>query len=74
MEILADLRERPSGPTRISRAVNLSYDRCSEMLKELESRGLIIRSEADGHDSYGVTPAGSRLVDDWSSVWKRLNP
>ena len=74
MEILAELRERPSGRTRLSRVVNLSYDKCVELLRELESKGLVTRSSDEGHDTYGTTPAGYQLVDDWNVLWQRLKP
>ncbi|HME18686.1 MAG TPA: winged helix-turn-helix domain-containing protein [Nitrososphaerales archaeon] len=72
MEILAELRERPSGPTRISRVVNLSYDTCVEILRELEAKGLTVRAKQDGHDVYSTTPDGYRIVDDWNKLWQRL--
>jgi predicted transcriptional regulator len=74
MEILAELRERPSGPTRISRVVNLSYDTCVEILRELEGRGLVVKTTQDGHDLYSTTPDGYRIVDDWNRLWERLKP
>jgi predicted transcriptional regulator len=74
MEILAELRERPSGPTRVSRVVNLSYDTCAEILKELEARGLVIKATEAGHDVYSATPDGYRIVDDWNRLWERLKP
>jgi predicted transcriptional regulator len=74
MEILAELIERPSAKTRISRVANLSYDKCVEILSELEERGLVIKSMQDGHEFYGVTPDGSQVVDDWTKLWRRLNP
>jgi len=74
MEILAELRERPSGPTRISRVTNLSYDTCAEMLRELEGKGLTVRTVQEGHDVYSTTPDGYRIVDDWNRLWERLKP
>jgi predicted transcriptional regulator len=72
MAVLAELRERPSLPTRISRVANLSYDKCMEILGELEARGLLRRASRDGHDVYGVTEDGYQLVEDWSKLWRRL--
>jgi predicted transcriptional regulator len=74
MEILAELIERPSGKTRISRVANLSYDKCVEILLELEGRGLVAKSTREGHEIYGVTPDGSQIVNDWTKLWRRLNP
>lgn len=74
MEILAELRERPSGPTRISRVVNLSYDTCLDILRELEGKRLAVKATQDGHDLYSTTPDGYRVVDDWNKLWERLKP
>ena len=74
VEILAELRGRPSGPTRVSRVANLSYDKCVEFLGALEARGLVARETSDGHVIYRTTPEGYRLVEDWESVWRRLMP
>ena len=74
MEILSALIERPCGRTRLSRVANLSYDKCVEMLSELEVRGLVNRSTQDGHEVFGATPDGSQVVDDWTKLWRRLNP
>ncbi len=74
VEILAELRERPSGRTRISRVANLSYDKCVEILRELESRGLVVKTSHEGHDTYSTSQAGSQIVDDWNRLWVRLRP
>jgi predicted transcriptional regulator len=74
MDILAELVVRPSGRTRISRVANLSYDKCVEILTELEVRGLVTRSTQEGHDVYGVTLDGCQIVEDWAKLWRRLNP
>jgi predicted transcriptional regulator len=74
VEILSELRDRPSGPTRMSRVANLSYDTCVEILKELEAKGLVRREAKEGHDVFSTTPAGFQVVDDWTRVWERLRP
>lgn len=74
VEILAELRERPSGPTRLSRAANLSYDKCVEILGELATRGLVRKTSQDGHDVYGTTPDGYQVAEDWNKVWEKLKP
>ncbi len=74
VEILSELRERPSGRTRLSRVTNLSYDKCVEILRELEAKGLVRKAAHEGHNVYGATPDGSQVVDEWSRLWARLMP
>ena len=74
VEILSELRERPSGRTRLSRVMNLSYDKCVEILHELESKALVTKVTVDGHENYSVTQAGYQIVDDWSKLWEKLKP
>ena len=74
VEILAELRERPSGPTRISRVANLSYDKCVEILTELEARGLVRKESREGHDVYSTTPDGFQVAEDWNKLWAKLRP
>ena len=74
VEILSELRERPSGRTRISRVANLSYDKCVEILRELELKGLVRRATQDAHDVYSTTPDGYQVAEDWSRLWAKLKP
>jgi predicted transcriptional regulator len=74
VEILAELRERPSGRTRLSRAANLSYDKCVEILRELEAKGLVRKDSEEGHDVYRTTPEGYQVVEDWNKLWGKLRP
>jgi len=72
--ILWELAERPSQPTRLSRACNLSYDVCVEILNELEARGLILKSNEDGHEVYHATKDGYQWVLDFGKVWEKVYP
>ncbi len=72
VEVLSELRERPSGRTRLSRVTNLSYDKCVETLRELEARGLVAKAAREGHDVYSATPSGYQVVEDWNRLWQRL--
>jgi predicted transcriptional regulator len=74
VEILAELGERPCGPTRLSRATNLSYDKCVEILAELEGRGLVRKDAQDGHSVYSTTPEGFQVAVDWNRLWAKLRP
>jgi len=74
VELLAELSERPSGPTRLSRVGNLSYDTCAEILNELEAKGLVRKESKDGHDIYSTTPSGYQTLEDWNKAWERLKP
>ncbi len=74
VEILSELRERPSGRTRLSRVANLSYDKCVEILRELESKGLVSKVVQDGHDVYKTTQDGYQVAEDWNRLWQRLKP
>ena len=70
-EIVWELAERPSQPTRVSRACNLSYDLCVEMLNELEARGLVLKKIEEGHEVYHATPDGCQWVLEFKRVWER---
>ncbi|MDG6898778.1 MAG: hypothetical protein JRN24_03460 [Nitrososphaerota archaeon] len=72
--ILWELAERPSQPTRLSRACNLGYDVCVEMLNELEARGLVLKTTEEGHEIYHATKEGSQWVLDFGKVWERVYP
>ncbi len=74
VEILSELRDRPSGPTRLSRAANLSYDKCAEFLHELESKGLVRKDVQDGHEVYSTTPEGYQVAEEWTKLWEKLRP
>ncbi len=74
VEILSELRDRPSGRTRLSRVTNLSYDKCVEILRELEARGLVTKAGQYGHDIYSTTPDGYQVVEDWNRIWEKLKP
>lgn len=73
-KILWELAERPSQPTRVSRACNLSYDVCIEILNELEARGLVSKATEDGHEVYHTTRDGYQWVLDFDKVWERVYP
>jgi len=73
-KVLWEVAERPSNPTRVSRACNLNYDVCVEVLNELEARGLIVKKMGDGHEVYHATPEGYQWVLDFNKVWERVYP
>lgn len=74
VDILGRLHEQKMGPTRLSRFCNLSYDKCVEMLGELEARALVRKEIVEGHDIYGITQEGYQTVEDFSKVWRRVYP
>ena len=73
-KVLWELAERPSQPTRLSRACNLSYDVCIEILNELEACGLVSKAAEDAHGVYHATQDGYQWVLDFDKVWKRVYP
>ena len=73
-KVLWELAERPSYPTRLSRVCNLSYDVCSEVLRELEARGLVSKAVEEGREVYHATSEGYQWVLDFDKVWERVYP
>lgn len=74
MDVLGRLIGCPSGPTKLSRICNLAYDRCVEILAELEARGLVKKESEEGRDVYSVTPDGYKITEDWRKIWERVYP
>lgn len=74
MEILSVLREGPRGPTRLAQAVGISFDAFTVYAKEVESRGFVTKSVADGHELYTISSEGNQLLLDWQKVWEKISP
>jgi predicted transcriptional regulator len=73
-EILTVLAEGPTGPTKLSRAVNLPYDRLPQYLDTLLSGGMIRKETRDGHEEYSMTAVGFQLLSDIDRVLSALKP
>ena len=73
-KVLWELAERPSQPTRVSRACNLGYDVCIEILNELETKGFVSKATEEGHEVYHATQEGYNWALDFKKVWEKVYP
>jgi predicted transcriptional regulator len=74
MEIIGRLVAQPCGPTRLSRICNLGYDKCVEMLTELERKGFVKKEIVDSHEIYSATPDGFQVAEDFARLWRKVYP
>jgi len=74
MEILDLLLDGPKGPSRVSQAMGLNFNKFLEFASFLQSKGLIRTEVQDGHEIYFITQQGTDLNGDWKKVWTRLSP
>ncbi len=74
MEILDLLLDGPKGPSRISQAMGLNFNKFLEFASFLKAKELIKMEVKDGHELYFITQQGSELNGDWKKVWNRLAP
>ena len=74
MQILAYLLDGPQGPSRISQALNLNFNKFLEFATYLESKRVIRREVQDGHDLYFVTPEGVEVYHGWETFYKKFGP
>ena len=73
-EILAVLAEGSIGPTKLSRKVNLSYDRLPPYLDKLVAKGAVRRGTRDGREEYTLTPMGADLLATLQKALDILEP
>lgn len=73
MEILDLLLDGPRGPSRLSQAMGLNFNKFLEFASFLETKQLIRIEEQDGHELYFITQQGSDLNHDWKKVWNKLS-
>lgn len=69
-EILLALTKRPLGKTKLCLHANMPLDRCSDLLIELESYGLIYKVKEDYKDLYGISEAGYVYVGLYEKLLK----
>jgi predicted transcriptional regulator len=74
MEILDLLLDGPRGPTRLSQAMGLNFNKFLEFATFLKARELIRSVDQEGHELYFITQKGPELNNDWKRVWNRLAP
>ena len=72
MEILGLLLEGPKGPSRLSQALNLNFNKFLDFAVFLESRHFIRRETQEGHDLYFVTPEGVEVYRIWTDFWTKF--
>jgi predicted transcriptional regulator len=74
MEILDLLLDGPKGPTRLSQAMGLNFNKFLEFATFLKARELIRSEDQEGHELYFITQKGFELNNDWKKVWNTLAP
>ena len=74
LEILTELAKGPVGPTKLSRRVNIPYDRLAPYIDNLVSKGRARKDVQDGREEYSVTPLGAQLLSDLEKVWAVIGP
>jgi len=74
MEILDLLLDGPKGPSRLSQAMGLNFNKFLEFASFLKTKELIRSQEQDGHELYFITLQGAELNQDWKRVWNKLAP
>jgi predicted transcriptional regulator len=74
MEILALLLDAPKGPTHLSQALGLNYNKFLEFAIYLESKRVVRKEVQDGHDLYFVTPEGVEIYRGWNAFYTKFGP
>jgi predicted transcriptional regulator len=72
MEVLDLLLDGPKGPSRLSQAMGLNFNKFLEFASFLKSKQLIRSEVREGHEMYFITPQGNELNQDWKKVWSKL--
>jgi len=68
LEILTELAMGSIGPTKLSRRVNISYDRLPPLIDKLISLGAVKKEPREGHDEYILTPVGAQWLSNLEKV------
>lgn len=74
MEILALLLDGPKGPSRLSQALGLNFNKFLEFATFLESKRFVRKEMEEGHEVYYVTPDGAEVYHEWDVFWKKFGP
>lgn len=74
MEILDLLLDGPKGPSKLSQAMGLNFNKFLEFVAFLTAKELIRVEAQEGHELYFITQEGSELNHDWKKVWSKLAP
>lgn len=74
LEILTELAKGPVGPTKLSRRVNIPYDRLAPYIDNPVSKGRVRKEAQEGRDEYSITPLGAQLLADLEKVWTVIGP
>ena len=74
MEILSLLLDGPRGPTRLSQALGLNFNKFLEFADFLESKHFLRRDNQEGHELYFVTPKGMEVYRKWDEFYREFGP
>jgi predicted transcriptional regulator len=72
MEILALLLDEPEGPSRLTQALGLNYNKFLEFANYLESKQFIRKELREEHELYFVTAEGAELYRTWDAFRKKF--
>jgi predicted transcriptional regulator len=72
MTILALLLDEPKGPTRLTQALGLNFNKFLEFASYLESKGFIRKETQDGYEVYFVTPEGVEVYRYWDAFRRKF--
>jgi predicted transcriptional regulator len=72
LDILTALLDGPKMPTRLAQTCNLSYDNFVRFATVLESKKLVERKPAEGHELYALTVEGFKLQEEFRKNLLRL--
>ena len=74
MEILALLLDGPKGPSRLSQALGLNFNKFLEFATFLESKRFVRKEVQEGHEMYYVTLEGVEVYQVWDAFYKKFRP
>ena len=72
MEILALLLDEPKGPSRLSQALNLNFNKFLEFATYLESKKFIRKELQEEHEIYLVTAEGVDVYRKWDAFRRQF--
>ncbi|MEM1645565.1 MAG: winged helix-turn-helix domain-containing protein [Ignisphaera sp.] len=68
LDILETLMQEEINPTRLATLVNMPYDRLSNLLKELNDRGLVKITAVGKNKSVSITPKGVEVYNELKKI------
>ncbi len=71
--ILEHIKEKPLKPTHIMYRANLSYTQLRKYLPLMLHNGLIVQSNIDGKEGYGITEEGIEYLQIYHELIKKVN-